>query len=70
MMTRFDLYIRKMMLDSMSLSYLELSPHQEAVLSDMIRETYTNEALSAKSIEERVAYVVKQHRNQMYSHVS
>lgn len=67
MMTRFDIYIRKMLLDSLSLSYLELSPQQEAVLNAMIDETYANEALMGMNVEQRVAHVVKQYQNRMYS---
>ncbi len=66
-MTRFDIYIRKMLLDSLSLSYLELTPQQEVVLNAMIDETYANEALMSMNVEQRVAHVVKQYQNRIYS---
>ena len=66
-MTRFDLYIRRKLLDSMALSYLELTPNQEAILSRMIDETYVNEQFAAMSIEDRIACGVKQFRSRMYT---
>jgi len=66
-MTRFDIYIRKKLLDALSLSHLELSVRQESLLEQMIAETYQNELLFPMSIEDRVAYVVKQYRSHIYA---
>ena len=62
-MTRFDIFIRKMILDALSMSHLELNIHQEAFIQKMIQETYQNSQLFLLPIEERVAYVVNQYRN-------
>lgn len=64
-MTRFDIYIRKMILDSLSLSHLELNMHQEAFVQKMIQETYQNPRFFSLPIEQRVAAVVKQYRSHL-----
>ncbi len=62
-MTRFDTFIRRMILESLVLSHTELNIHQEAIIQKMIQETYQNSQLFLLPIEERVAYVVKHYRD-------
>lgn len=64
-MTRFDIFIRKKLLDTLSLNYLELTPRQESMIQSMIQEIYENNQLLALSIEDRVSYVAKQYRNRI-----
>lgn len=64
-MTRFDYFIRIMILESLSLLHTELNIHQEAIIQKMIQETYQNSQLFLLPIEERVAYVISRYRNHM-----
>lgn len=64
-MTRFDIFIRKKLLDTLSLNYLELTPIQESMIQSMIRETYENNELLSLSIEDRIAYVANQYRKRI-----
>lgn len=64
-MTRFDIFIRKKLLDTLSLNYLELTPRQESMIQSMIQEIYENNQLFALSIEDRVSYVANQYRNRI-----
>lgn len=64
-MTRFDIFIRKKLLDTLSLNYLELTPRQESMIQSMIQEIYENNQLLALSIEDRVSYVANQYRNRI-----
>lgn len=62
-MTRLDVFIRAMILQSFSLSQLELSPKQVNYLEKMIKETYERQELLSYSIEERVAYMIQRDRD-------
>lgn len=64
-MTRFDIFIRKKLLDTLSLNYLELTPRQESMIHSMIQEIYENNQLLDLSIEDRVSYVANQYRNRI-----
>ncbi len=64
-MTRFDIFIRKKLLDTLSLNYLELTPIQESMIQSMIRETYENNELLSLSIEDRIAVVANQYRKRI-----
>ena len=64
-MTRFDIFIRKKILDTLSLNYLELTPIQESMIQSMIQETYENNQLLSLSIEDRIAYVANQYRKRI-----
>ncbi len=64
-MTRFDIFIRKKLLDTLSLNYLELTPIQESMIQAMIQETYENNQLLSLSIEDRIAYVANQYRKRI-----
>ncbi len=64
-MTRFDIFIRKKLLDTLSLNYLELTPKQEMMIQDMIQEAYKNEQLMTLCIEDRIAYIADQYRSRI-----
>lgn len=66
-MTRFDIYIRKKLLDTLALNYLELTPRQESLIQSMIQETYENNQLLPLCIEDRVLYVANQYRKRIAS---
>jgi len=66
-MTRFDIFIRKKLLDTLSLNYLELTPKQEMMIQDMIQEAYQNEQLMPLCIEDRIAYIADQYRSRIAS---
>lgn len=66
-MTRFDIFVRTMILKHFSLSHLELSVAQEVLLQQMIDEIYQRKDLLPYHIEERVKQVVEQHRTYFYS---
>lgn len=66
-MTRFDIFVRSLILKHLSLSHLELSINQEALLLKMIEETYHNLELLPYSIEDRVTEVVHRHRQTFFS---
>lgn len=69
-MTRLDIFIRKLLLDHLSLSYLELTPHQEDLLNQMIAESYENQAYRCLSIDEKVAQITKAYRTRFYQYGS
>lgn len=66
-MTRLDVFIRKLLLDHLSLSYLELTPHQEDLLNQMIEESYENQAYRSMSIDEKVNQITKAYRTRFFS---
>lgn len=66
-MTRFDIFIRNMILDSLSISHLELTPKQAALLRVMIQETYQNEHYLSFSIEDKVKQITQSYRTRFFS---
>lgn len=66
-MTRFDIFIRNMILDALSVTHLELTPKQAALLRIMIQETYQNEHYLLLSIEDKVKQITQSYRDRFYS---
>ncbi len=66
-MTRLDVFIRKLLLDHLSLSYLELTPHQEDLLNQMILESYENQAYCFLNIDEKVNQISEAYRARFFS---
>lgn len=66
-MTRFDIFIRNMILDALSVTHLELTPKQVTLLRIMIEETYQNEHYLLLSIEDKVKQITQSYRDRFYS---
>lgn len=61
-MTRFDLFIRNMILQKLHLQEFQLSDREEVLLDQMLREIYHDSHLLHMSIETRVQHVLKHYQ--------
>lgn len=57
-MTRFDVFIRNMILHQLHLMEDQVTPHQSQMIDLMIKELYQNERFASMNVESRVEHLV------------
>lgn len=61
-MTRFDIYVKTLILHHLHLQEHALNPNQSDVLQLMIKEIYENKALLTMNIEDKVHHIADAYR--------
>lgn len=61
-MTRFDMYVRDLILRHLHIEESTLNPNQAEVLQLMMREIYENKKLRMMNIEDKVHHIAEAYR--------
>lgn len=61
-MTRFDYFIRHLILQKLHLSLTQLNERQMLLLDSMVKEVYQNKQLHQLDVEQKVNHIVSKHQ--------